>query len=160
MIRVICVHTGRVSPRRARYFSLLRQRKVPKRKASRIRRPCATLRARCVARDRREAQKLADLWLVRFNLGRAYLEAGYYAEALSEFELCAKRRGEGYAAFLNDVPTARYVAALPYWTARAQEGLGLADQARSGYDAFLASQAAASPDPLVKDARTRVAAGR
>ena len=38
--------------------------------------------------------------------------------------------------------------------------VGLADQARSGYDAFLASQAAASPDPLVKDARTRVAAGR
>ena len=49
----------RVSPRRARYFLLLRQKKVPKEKASRVRRPSAALRARCVARPGREVQKLA-----------------------------------------------------------------------------------------------------
>ncbi len=49
----------RVSPRRARYFLLLRQKKVPKEKASRVRRPCAAHRARCVARSRREIRKLA-----------------------------------------------------------------------------------------------------
>ena len=43
---------GRVSPRRARYFSLLRQRKVPKRKAPHSLRPCASLRATCGARSR------------------------------------------------------------------------------------------------------------
>ncbi len=45
--------TGRISPRRATHFLLLRQEKVSKEKASRIRRPSAALRARCVARDRR-----------------------------------------------------------------------------------------------------------
>ena len=60
----------------------------------------------------REGLKLADLWLVHFNLGQAYLAAGAPAEAFSEFEACLKRRGEGYAVFLDDVPTARSVAPL------------------------------------------------
>ena len=37
---IVCRVAGRVSPRRATHFSLLRQRKVSKRKASRMRRPC------------------------------------------------------------------------------------------------------------------------
>ena len=106
----------------------------------------------------REAQKFADLWLVRFYLGVAYLEAKYYAEALSEFELCEKRRGEGFAAFLDDIPTARYATALPYWMGRAHEGLGLKDKARSDYETFLKPRAEGSPDPLARDARARLAA--
>jgi tetratricopeptide (TPR) repeat protein len=106
----------------------------------------------------REAQKLADLWLVRFHLGLAYLDAGYYAEALSEFALCVKRRGEGYAGFLDDIPTARYVSPLSYWTGRAHEGLGLAAEARADYQRFLERQAPDSTDPLAKDARARLRA--
>ena len=106
----------------------------------------------------REALKLADLWLVRFHLGLAYLDAGYYQEAISEFDRCVKRRGEGYAAFLDDVPTARYVAPLPYWIGRANEGLGLAAEARASYEQFLQGRSATSSDPLVKDARTRLRA--
>src|SRR5881397_1161689 len=49
---------SRVSPRRARHFSLLRQRKVPKRKATRSLGPCAALRATCAARSGRKFQKL------------------------------------------------------------------------------------------------------
>src|SRR6185312_8458328 len=49
--------TGRVVPRRAPHFLLLRQEKVSKEKASRIRRPAAPVR--CVARAGRGAQKLA-----------------------------------------------------------------------------------------------------
>jgi hypothetical protein len=52
-----CCFAG-MCPRQGSNFLLLRQKKVTKEKASRIRRPSATLRARCVARDRREAQKL------------------------------------------------------------------------------------------------------
>ena len=107
----------------------------------------------------RDAQKLADLWLVRFNLGMAYLDAGYFAEALTEFDLCGgKRRGEGFAAFLDDVPTARYVSVLPYWTGRAHQGLGLAAEARADYQRFLDRQAPDSVNPLVKDARARLRA--
>jgi eukaryotic-like serine/threonine-protein kinase len=104
----------------------------------------------------REAIKLADLWLARFYLGRAYLDAGYYAEAVSEFEACFKRRGEGYATFLDDVPTTRYVAPVRYWIGRAHEGLKLVDQAKADYTAFVSSQSRDSRDPLVKDALTRL----
>ena len=44
---------SRVSPRQATHFLLLRQEKVSKEKASRMRRPCAALRAHCVARPGR-----------------------------------------------------------------------------------------------------------
>jgi tetratricopeptide (TPR) repeat protein len=104
----------------------------------------------------RDALKLADLWLVRFTLGQAFLDAGYHAEALSEFEACLERRGEASALFLDDVPTLRYTAVLPYWIGRAQEGLGLLPQAQEHYRQFLAPMAPDSPDPLVRDARKRL----
>jgi hypothetical protein len=40
------------------------------------------------------ARKFTDLWLARFDLGVAHIEAGAYAEAVSELELADKRRGE------------------------------------------------------------------
>ena len=66
-----------------------------------------------------EARKIADLWLARMSLGMAYVQAGAYAEALSEFDVCQRRRGEAMAVYLDDVPTARYLAPLPTgWDAR------------------------------------------
>ena len=59
MARVFVIDASRVSPRRATHFLLLRQEKVSKEKASRIRRPFASLRACCATRNRRGAQKLA-----------------------------------------------------------------------------------------------------
>jgi tetratricopeptide (TPR) repeat protein len=106
----------------------------------------------------REALKLADLWLVRFNLGQAYLDAGASAEAFSQFEACLKRRGEGFAVFLDDIPTARAVAPVRFWMGRAHEGMGLTGQARDDYQAFVAAYASNSPEPLLKEARRRLAA--
>ena len=104
----------------------------------------------------REALKLADVWLVRYHLGIAFVEAGYSAEALREFEACQKRRGEASALFLNDEPTARYLVPVGYWLGRSKEGLGLLPQAQEHYRAFVAQRAADSPDPLLKDARARL----
>ena len=56
--------------------------------------------------------QLADHWLVRFDLGVAYVKGGHFAQALSEFETCLRRRGEASAVFLDDVPTFRYLAPL------------------------------------------------
>jgi serine/threonine protein kinase/tetratricopeptide (TPR) repeat protein len=108
----------------------------------------------------REVPAKTDLWLVRFNLGLAYLDAGAPTEALQQFELCQKRRGEGYAVFLDDIPTARAVTPLPYWVGRAHEGLSLTPQAVSDYQTFASGYASDSPEPLVKDARKRLAALR
>jgi tetratricopeptide (TPR) repeat protein len=103
----------------------------------------------------REALKLADLWLVRYYLGQAYLAAGAPAEAFSEFETCQKRRGEGYAAFLDDVPTVRAVVPVTYWMGRAREGMGLTSQAVVEYQRYIDGRAKDSPDPLLKDAVAR-----
>ena len=73
----------------------------------------------------------------------------------SELELCQKRRGEATALLLDDLPTVRYLAALPYWLARAQEGLGMKQPAGENYKAFLALRPDAS-DALSIDARRRI----
>ena len=59
LLRPLLGSAGRVSPRRARHFSLLRQRKVSKRKATRSLGPSASLRATCAAQLRRGLAKLA-----------------------------------------------------------------------------------------------------
>jgi serine/threonine protein kinase/tetratricopeptide (TPR) repeat protein len=104
------------------------------------------------------AKGLADLWLVRFTLGRAYVQAGYAPEGLSELEACLKRRGEATAVFLDDVPTYRYIAPVYYWLARAQEGVALKADAAMNYQAYLDQRGNVASDPLAADARKRLAA--
>ena len=101
------------------------------------------------------AIKSADLWLARLNLGIAYVEAERFAEAISELELAAKRRGEATALFFDDIPTYRYAAVLPYWLGRAQAGLNTAN-ASATFEQFLRIKSAATGDPLVEDARKRL----
>ncbi len=103
-----------------------------------------------------EAQGLADTWLGRFALGRAYLEAEEYAEASSEFEICEKRRGEAMAIFLNDLPSFRYLDSLYYYIGRSKEGMGIPGFSEV-YQKFLKIKENEDwGDPLVKDARKRL----
>jgi tetratricopeptide (TPR) repeat protein/tRNA A-37 threonylcarbamoyl transferase component Bud32 len=102
------------------------------------------------------SQKLADLWLTRFSLGVAYVEAKHYPEGLRELEAAEKRRGEATAIFLNDVPSFRYLGTLSYWLARAQEGIGQKPLSIDNYKKFLALRSPNSKDPLVTDARARL----
>ena len=103
----------------------------------------------------RKALETADLWLAHLRLGIAYVDAERFVSALAEFELCEKRRGEATSLFLDDLPTFRYLAPLPYWKGRAYEGApGQSANARASYDSFLKIRAGAS-DPLVRDAETR-----
>jgi len=102
----------------------------------------------------RQANKLADLWLTRFELGRSYLAAEQYAEALDEFTVAFERRGEATAMFLDDTPTYRFLATLPYWTARAQDGLQMQTAANENYRSFLDRWSGEGPLPT--DARERL----
>jgi tetratricopeptide (TPR) repeat protein/tRNA A-37 threonylcarbamoyl transferase component Bud32 len=104
----------------------------------------------------RAAQPLADVWMRRFDLGVAYVEAGHFAEALSELETCLKRQGEAASLFLDDVPSFRYMVPLRYWLGRAQEGLGMKGQAAESYRAFLALRPEPGSHPLSADARRRL----
>jgi eukaryotic-like serine/threonine-protein kinase len=101
------------------------------------------------------ANALRDTWIGRFDLGRAYLEAGAYAEASSEFDRCLARRGETLALFLDEVPTSAYFPPLYYHLARAQEGLG-GPAAAGSYQKFLSIKAKGDDGPLVRDAKARL----
>ena len=54
----------------------------------------------------------------------------------------------------------RYLAPLPYWVGRAQEGVGMRGPAKNSYDAFLKLRSDGKGDPLVEDAQRRMAGGR
>ena len=101
-----------------------------------------------------EAQKLADIWMARFDLGRAYIEMGAYTEADSELEKCLKRRGEASAVFLDDVPTFRDFPPVYYYLARAQEGLK-SPAAADSYKTFLSIKDKGDELGLIADARHR-----
>ena len=47
--------------------------------------------ARAAVASFEAAQKLADSWLGRYGLGRAYLEAGVFVEAQTQFDTCLTR---------------------------------------------------------------------
>lgn len=98
--------------------------------------------------------RLADLWLLRYYLGKAYFEAGHFAEALDEFMTCDTRKGEAMAIFLDDLPTYRYMATLPYWLGRSQQELGMREAATDSYTAFLALRP--SGGPMADDARAQL----
>jgi serine/threonine protein kinase/tetratricopeptide (TPR) repeat protein len=102
-----------------------------------------------------ESRKFADVWLGRLIMGIAYVQGGAMAEGLSELDAATARRGEASDIFLDDLPTFRYLAEVPYWRARAEEGLGTKPAAKADYDAFIALRPLPSPDPLAADARKR-----
>ncbi|MGB6832269.1 MAG: protein kinase [Candidatus Acidiferrum sp.] len=102
-----------------------------------------------------EAQKLADTWLGHFDMGRAYLDAGAFTEASSEFDTCLLRRGEATSVFLDDVPSYHVLPAVYYYQGRAREGLHSPGAAES-YKTFLAIKEKGAGDPLVADAQRRI----
>jgi tetratricopeptide (TPR) repeat protein len=101
-----------------------------------------------------------DLWLARFVLGRAYLEAGpqHAVEALDEWKRCYERRGESVDLFFADSPTVRYTPQLQYWLGRAHEGVRAIGSAAAAYREYVRMRSEAAQDPLVADARRRLEA--
>lgn len=87
--------------------------------------------------------EIADLWMLRLQLGCVYLEAGYPAEALEELNEASARIGEATSVFLDDLPTWRYTAELS----------GLLDQAKRE-TAALAMYRRRSADERLSSANT------
>jgi tetratricopeptide (TPR) repeat protein/predicted Ser/Thr protein kinase len=101
------------------------------------------------------ADNLLDTWIGRFELGRAYLEAGAFTEADSEFDQCAKRRGEAIELFMDNVPTYAYFPSVYYYQGRVREGMkskGFADF----YKTYLSIRGQSTEDPLVPEIRHRI----
>jgi serine/threonine protein kinase/tetratricopeptide (TPR) repeat protein len=101
------------------------------------------------------ANQLVDTWLGRLELGRAYLEAGMFVEADSEFDRCMKRRGEALEIFQDSNPTFAYFPPLYYYQGRVRQSLkspGFAEP----YRAYLSIRGRASEDPLAVNIHRRL----
>ena len=78
-----------------------------------------------------------DTWIGRFELGRAYFEAGAFTQADSEFDRCIQRRGEALSLFLDEDPTYGYLPSVYYYQGKSREGLktvGFAESYRTYVD--------------------------
>jgi len=60
----------------------------------------------------REALDIADLWMLRFVMARFYQSLDMTLEARLERNVCVERAGEGVTAFINRIPTCRYLAQM------------------------------------------------
>jgi tetratricopeptide (TPR) repeat protein len=102
-----------------------------------------------------EARNLLDTWIGHFDLGLAYLEAGAFGEADSEFDRCLKRRGEVLELFMDDMPTYSFLPAVYYYQGQDREGLksnGFADS----YRTYLSIRGQSKDDPLVAEIHRRL----
>jgi eukaryotic-like serine/threonine-protein kinase len=103
-----------------------------------------------------ESKDLLDTWSSHFDLGRAYLEAGAFAEADSEFDRCIKRRGEVLELFMDDMPTYSRLPIVYYYQGRVREGLNSPGAADS-YREYLNIRGKSAEDPLLPEIRQRLA---
>jgi tetratricopeptide (TPR) repeat protein len=107
----------------------------------------------------RDGQRLHDSWLAHALLAEVYTAAGRFGEALADWELCVKRRGEVADVFFADTSSLHYLPPVYYWFGRSQQALGAADGARASYQEFLRWRSEADPpDPLAADAQSRLKA--
>lgn len=102
-----------------------------------------------------DANALLDTWIGRFELGRAYLEAGLLVEADSEFDRCIKRRGEAVELLMDNVPTIGYFPAVYYHQGLVRQQLKNPGSADS-YRAYLSLRGQAGEDPLLPEIRRRI----
>ena len=109
--------------------------------------------AREAIRILNEANALVDTWLGRYALGRAYLEAGAYPQADSEFDRCIARRGE-VLSLMDEGATFGFFPPVYYYQGRVREALGTA-AFTDAYREYLRIRGASTEDPLVAEARRR-----
>ena len=101
-----------------------------------------------------DANALLDTWIGRFDLGRAYLEAGQFINADSEFDRCLQRRGEALSLFLDEEPTYGFFPPVFYYQGLTRERAGTVGFAES-YKTYLSIRGKSAEDSLVADARRR-----
>jgi len=104
----------------------------------------------------REATDLFTTWIGLFDLGRASLAAGAFAQADSSFDVCLNaRRGEAVALFVDEEPTMAYLPQAYYYQGLTREGLK-SSGAVDAFRQYLAIRGTSTEDPLVRQARERV----
>jgi tetratricopeptide (TPR) repeat protein/tRNA A-37 threonylcarbamoyl transferase component Bud32 len=111
-------------------------------------------RARDAIKPLMDANALLDTWIGRFELGRAYFEAGAYTQADSELDRCITRRGEALSLFLDEDPTFGYLPSVYYYQGRVREELKTTGFAES-FKTYLQIRGKSAEDPLLPEVRER-----
>ena len=101
-----------------------------------------------------DANGILDTWLGHFELGRAYLEAGTFLQADSEFDRAMGRRGEALALLIDEEPTFGYFPPVYYYQGRVREGLN-SERFAESYRSYLAIRGESKEDRLLPDVRKR-----
>ncbi|HVS62061.1 MAG TPA: protein kinase [Thermoanaerobaculia bacterium] len=104
----------------------------------------------------REGQGHYDTWLAHLLLGRAYLEAKQYAEAIDELTQSVERKGEITDVFLADIATLRYYPEALDLLGRAQLGIGDRAAARKSFESYLELRKGGD-DPRIAEVERRLA---
>ncbi|MGH9384604.1 MAG: protein kinase domain-containing protein [Vicinamibacterales bacterium] len=100
-----------------------------------------------------DANGIIDTWFGHFDLGLAYLEAGAFLQADSEFDRCLARRGE-VLSLMDEGPTFGQFPSVYYYQGRVREELKTASFADS-YRKYLEIRGASPDDPLRAEVRRR-----
>ena len=102
-----------------------------------------------------EAQNQVDTWIGRLALGRAYLAAGQFTEAYSEFESCFKRRGEAASVFWTICRRSDTCRRSTIISAGPRKG-SRSRRPRNPTSDSSRSRSWPTDDPLVEDAKKRL----
>ena len=101
-----------------------------------------------------QAAGLFDTWIAHFDLGRAFLEAGAFPQADSEFDRCIRRSGEAMELFMDDVATYGYFPPVYYYLGRMREGMK--SSGRETHMKYFEIRGKAGEDPLLGEVRRKV----
>jgi tetratricopeptide (TPR) repeat protein len=102
-----------------------------------------------------EANEIVDTWLGHYELGLAYLGAGEFPQADSEFDRCIQRQGEAISLLLDEEPTYGYFPEVYYHQGLVRERLRNARFADS-YRAYLLFRGASHEDQAARELSTRL----
>ena len=95
------------------------------------------------------------MWIAQYAAGVMQLSRGRAKEALVHLSWCLDHAASASAAYLDDVPTLRYLPHARYWRARALEAL--ADPgAAAAYEELSRQRRGGPDDPLASSARERL----
>jgi len=106
----------------------------------------------------RDAAVISDVWVAHLALAHAAIDANDFGTARDELAICTTRRAEIALGFGDQSGTsAHYLPVLRYYEGRIQEASGDRAAAKASYEAFVAAQRDATADPLIVDAKRRLA---
>jgi serine/threonine protein kinase/tetratricopeptide (TPR) repeat protein len=107
-----------------------------------------------------EANGILNTWFGHFDLGRAFLAAGAFQQAASEFDDTIKRRGE-VLSLMDEGPTYGHLPAVYSYQGQVLDGLataGFADAQAplAAYRTYLDIRGSSQDDPLLPEIRRRI----